>query len=460
MGLSKDSTGLSVIDMDFAIKKTNDADKVVALGGNPNVGKSTVFNELTGLRQHTGNWPGKTVASAQGYCDYRQDKYILVDLPGCYSLIAHSAEEEVARDFICLGQPDAVVIVCDATCLERNLNLVLQTIEMTPKVVVCVNLMDEARKRKIKIDLQAVSKRLGVPVVGTAARSKEGLDALMQSVNQIIESSEKPDCIKTQYPDYIETAVSVLEPCIKEVYEDEFNARWLSLLLLHGDESMYGFINKNSKDNIMSNESVAAALKDIRKNFSNQGITGKQVEEDIVSAFVRTAENICKDTVTFENKEYKNRDIKIDSILTGKWTAFPIMVLALLGVFWLTITGANYPSQLISNFLFWIEDKLLEFAVWTGAPQLLYEMLILGVYRVLAWVVSVMLPPMAIFFPLFTLLEDVGFLPRIAFNLDRYFKRCCACGKQALTMWAGNLCYACLYAPCLIKSITMSVSAR
>ncbi|MCL2081042.1 MAG: ferrous iron transporter B [Oscillospiraceae bacterium] len=339
---------------------------VIALGGNPNVGKSTLFNGLTGLRQHTGNWPGKTVATAYGYCSYDQKEYIVVDLPGCYSLAAHSAEEEVARDFIRSGQADAVIIVCDATCLERNLYLALQTMEITPNVVVCVNLMDEAEKKKIKPDLTAISEKLGVPVVGTTARGKKGLDALMRAAVQVIENPKPRGPLDIQYGGH------------------------------DGD---------------------AAAL-------------------------VSAAEEICRGSITFGDRDYIKNDTKTDRFITGKWTAFPIMLLALLAVFWLTITGANYPSRLISSLLFWGEEKLLLFFMWLNAPDFLTEMLVLGIYRVLAWVVAVMLPPMAIFFPLFTLLEDVGFLPRVAFNLDKCFKKCRACGKQALTMCMGFGCNA------------------
>lgn len=436
MGLSKDSVGVHAIDSGLVIKKIHDTDKVVALGGNPNVGKSTVFNELTGLHQHTGNWPGKTVTNAQGYCTYNQTGYVLVDLPGCYSLMAHSAEEEVARDFICFGGADAVIIVCDATCLERSLNLVLQTLEITTNVVVCVNLMDEAEKKEIKIDLQALSRKLSVPFVGTAARSKKGLDALMDAVEQTITSAHPPS-IKIKYPDYIENAISVVEPYIKSTCKGIVNSRWLSLALLRRDQNIRDFIDQNLENAFLSDESITTALKDAKNFLEQQGIAERQIKDDIASSIVHAAEELCKDTVLFGNKNYENHVSKIDKILTGKWTAFPIMILALLGVFWLTITGANHPSRLISDFLFWIEDQLLIFFKWAGVPKLLYEMLVLGIYRVLAWVVSVMLPPMAIFFPLFTLLEDVGFLPRVAFNLDKCFKKCCACGKQALTMCMG-----------------------
>ena len=401
--------------MELVIKKNHETDKVIALGGNPNVGKSTIFNELTGLKQHTGNWPGKTVTNAQGHYTYKENgeknEYVLVDLPGCYSLMAHSAEEEAARDFICFGRADAIIVICDATCLERGLNLVLQTMEMAEDVIVCINLMDEAKKKKIRIDLQAISERLGVPVIGTSARGKKGLDILMRSVKQVIDNkkiqksdkgkAEKPKSFKVQYPDYVESAISMVEPHVKYIFEGNGNdatqniidTRWLSLLLLHWDEGMHGFINENLGFDISSDENINSILGEVKENFESKGITEKQIKDDIVSSLIHAAESICKNTIVFENKAYKKKDMRIDHILTGKRTAFPIMFLALLAVFWLTITGANYPSQVISSFLFWIEDKLLTFFVWINAPQFLYEMIVLGVYRVLAWVVSVMLPP-------------------------------------------------------------------
>lgn len=441
MGLGKDSMGVHAVDLGLVIKKNQNTDKVVALGGNPNVGKSTVFNELTGLRQHTGNWTGKTVTNAQGYCNYQQQGYVVVDLPGCYSLMAHSTEEEVARDFICFGGADVVIIVCDATCMERSLNLVLQTLEITSQVVVCVNLMDEAEKKKIGINRNALSERLGVPVVGTSARSSEGLDLLMDAVTQITENPNQRQ-FKIHYPDYLEAAISKLEPCVDQVCGDELDRRWLSLMLLQWDHYMHGFIEQNLKNNFLSEESIRKSLNEVKEELEHQGITERQIKDDIVTAIVHTVEKLYKDTIQYEGEAYKNKDSKIDKILTGKWTAFPIMLVALLIVFWITIIGANYPSQLLSTFSFWIEGKLLTFFKWMHVPKFLYEMLVLGVYRVLAWVVSVMLPPMAIFFPLFTLLEDVGFLPRIAFNLDKCFKKCCACGKQALTMCMGFGCNA------------------
>lgn len=441
------------LDQKLCIKKKSETDKVIALAGNPNVGKSTVFNQLTGLNQHTGNWPGKTVANAQGYCTYQENGYVLVDIPGCYSLMAHSTEEEVARDFICFENPDAVIVVCDATCLERNLNLVLQILEVTKNVVVCVNLMDEARKKDIHINLDKMKERLGVPVIGTAARNKEGLEQIFEELNHLLEKerildkdlilwsdpiSEEADF----YPKYIEKMIVLIEPLVSRAFPKYSNKRWLSARLLDADESLLQSIGKYIEVDEKQYEILKEKLLNIEKELEESFISKKQVNDDMAACFVRKAEKICKECIRFETKEYSKRDRTLDRLFTSKLTGFPIMFLILLGIFWLTITGANYPSKVLSDGLFWIQDRLLDFFIWMGAPKLLYEMLVLGVYRVLAWVVSVMLPPMAIFFPLFTLLEDFGFLPRVAYNLDRCFKRCSACGKQSLTMMMGFGCNA------------------
>lgn len=442
MGLTNDSTGIKAVDSGLVIKKLTPDDKVIAVAGNPNVGKSTVFNGLTGLNQHTGNWPGKTVTNAQGYCHYGDLTYVLVDIPGTYSLMAHSVEEEVARNFICFGDPDAVIVVCDATCLERNFNLVLQTLEITDKVVICVNLMDEAKKKNIRIDLDAISQKLGVPVVGTTARKKKSLGKLMQSVSQLLCQAEENSPFRIKYSKPIEEAIAYLEPFIKQKIEKKINTRWLSLKLLDYDETLITALNEYLGYELLNDEEIQKELNLAKKILSDGGITSDALRDKIVAGLVLTAEDICSDTVHFDNANYNARDRKIDSILTNKWTGFPIMIALLICVFWLTITGANYPSQLISDGLFWVQDRLTDVFQYVGAPDWLHGMLVLGVYRVLAWVVSVMLPPMAIFFPFFTLLEDLGYLPRVAFNLDKYFKKCCACGKQALTMCMGFGCNA------------------
>jgi ferrous iron transport protein B len=442
MGLTNNSIGIKAVDSGLIIKKQTPHDKVVALAGNPNVGKSTVFNNLTGLNQHTGNWPGKTVTNAQGYCTYKSNSYILVDIPGTYSLMAHSAEEEVARDFICFGDPDAVIVVCDSTCLERNLNLVLQTIEITSNLVVCVNLMDEAKRKNITINLNKLSERLGVPVIGTIARKKKSLHRLMQEVDNLLNSRNKNKTVQIKYTAPIEDALSVLEPVIRRKTQARINSRWLSLKLLDHDDTLIKAVNKYLKTNIIEDREIAAKLVEAKKTLSDGGITGEILRDQIVSCIVKTAETICDGVVRYENIDYDRRDRRIDRILTNRWTGFPIMIGLLLLIFWITITGANYPSQLLSDGLFWVQDRLTDVFRYFGAPDWLHGILVLGVYRVLAWVVSVMLPPMAIFFPLFTLLEDLGYLPRVAFNLDKYFKKCCACGKQALTMCMGFGCNA------------------
>ena len=442
MDPKKKSKDIKAVSSELIVKRLTPDDKVIAVAGNPNVGKSTVFNNLTGLKQHTGNWPGKTVTNAQGYCHFRGSTYVLVDIPGTYSLMAHSAEEEVARNFICFGDPDVVIVVCDATCLERNFNLVLQTLEITDKVVVCVNLMDEAEKKNIRIDLEAISQKLGVPVIGTIARKKKTLNNLMLSVQQVLSTTKERTPLIVKYPKPIEDAVALLEPIIIKKVNKKINPRWLSLKLLDYDETLITVLNEYLGYDLLEDEEIKKVLTDARNILSNDGITSETLRDKIVSSLVLTAEKICSDTVHFDKNDYNERDRKIDIILTNKLTGFPIMIALLICVFWITISGANIPSSLLADGLFWIEDRITEAFQYLGAPDWLHGALVLGVYRVLAWVVSVMLPPMAIFFPLFTLLEDLGYLPRVAFNLDKYFKKCCACGKQALTMCMGFGCNA------------------
>ena len=442
MGLTNSSIGIKVVDSGLEIKKQSPNDKVIALAGNPNVGKSTVFNALTGMNQHTGNWPGKTVTNAQGYCSTKKQSYVMVDIPGTYSLMAHSAEEEVARNFICFGNPDAVVVVCDATCLERNLNLVLQTIEISSRVVVCVNLMDEAKRKNIKIDLKAISDRLGVPVVGTTARKKKSLVNLMNTLDGVASQTEHTYPIKVRYPDEIEEAIKTIETVVKRKAGNKLNSRWLSIKLLDQDVSLIKEIDAYLGEDFLKSPELFASLAQAHEKLEQCGITKDKFKDMIVSSLVNTAEAVCEGTVTYEKEKYNAFDRKLDKILTSKLTGYPIMLLLLAFIFWLTITGANYPSQILSDGLFWIQDRLTDFFNFINAPDWFHGILVLGVYRVLAWVVSVMLPPMAIFFPLFTLLEDAGYLPRVAYNLDRPFKRCCACGKQALTMCMGFGCNA------------------
>lgn len=440
MGLTAKSTGLGAVDTGLAIQKKSDTDQVIALAGNPNVGKSTVFNELTGMNQHTGNWPGKTVSNAQGEHCFHGKNYIIVDLPGTYSLLAHSAEEEVARDFICFGKSDAVVVVCDATCLERNMNLVLQTIEITKNVVVCVNLMDEAKKKQIQIDLKRLEENLGVPVVGAAARSRKGLTELMERVEALTSKKEQTNPIAIKYISPLEKAIGLVEPLLKERVQGKLSSRWAALKLLDYDsvlgKSMADYLGENLYESPDIKEKLGEAL----SLLQDAGIPKELIKDKITSCLVLTAEGVCSDAVFTNGKRSDARDRKIDKILTSKKTGIPIMLGLLAIIFWLTICGANYPSQLLSTGLFWVQDRISEFFVWMGSPEWLRGLLVDGVCRTLFWVVSVMLPPMAIFFPLFTLLEDFGYLPRVAFNLDHQFKKANACGKQALTMCMLKKC--------------------
>ncbi len=427
MGLTYSSVGKNASDSDFKIQKKTRDDIVVALAGNPNVGKSTIFNALTGMHQHTGNWTGKTVSSAVGECEHDNKNYIFIDLPGCYSLMAHSPEEEIARDFLLSRNADVTLVVCDATCIERNLNLVLQTIEICDNVIVCVNLIDEAKRKKINVDINLLEKSLGVPVISTSAKEKSGLNVIFSAIKNRKNNTK----IKIDYGRDIEKSLSILTPVISRFYGEKVDSRWLALRLLNQDYSGFDFVLDNCE--------VASALEEARALID---MSLKDINDKTAVSIIKTAQKIASDCVKFENSEYKNRDRKIDKILTSKYTGFPIMFLGLCVIFWLTITGANYPSELLSQGFAFLENKLLLLFSYIGMPQIITDMLVCGVFRVLSWVISVMLPPMAIFFPLFTLLEDLGVLPRIAFNLDRAFKKCDACGKQALTMCMGFGCNA------------------
>ena len=425
----------------MTIKKRRESDLVVALAGNPNVGKSTIFNGLTGLNQHTGNWTGKTVTNACGSFSSGKRGYLLVDIPGTYSLMAHSAEEEVARDFVCFGGADAAVVVCDAGCLERSLNLALQVMEICPKTLVCVNLMDEARRNGITVDTELLSQRLGVPVVGTVGHSKRSLRALAEALDELCGSECEPAPCGISCPAELERAVSVVEPVVARALDGRLNARWTALRLIEGDPSLEESLCRYLGWNIARDKAVAQAVENARTLLAEEGITSDKLRDMIVSALMKRAEELCAGAVTADPTR-RRAERRADKLLTGRLLGYPVMILLLMCVFWLTLVGANYPSEWLSVGLFRLGDKLSELLFALGAPPWLEGVICDGAFRVTAWVVSVMLPPMAIFFPLFTLLEDSGYLPRVAYNLDKPFSRCSACGKQALCMCMGFGCNA------------------
>ena len=431
MGLTVDSVGKKAAD-NFI--NTNDSDITVMLAGNPNVGKSTVFNALTGLNQHTGNWPGKTVTGCVGKFTAEGKQIALVDLPGTYSLLPHSEEERVARDCICFDSADVTVVVCDATTLARCLNLVLQILEITNKVIVCINLIDQAKKKKIEIDTALLSQLLNVPVIETNARTGQGLEKLTEKILQISKSEAKY-IAPLVYDIKIETAVS----CIRtEKFED---SRFFRLRMIYDDEDYINEIEKrfgvSIKDDKALSESISHAKSILKKNDFNK----TQIHDSFAESLISTCDKISKQVTTSSARD-DGFDRKLDKIFTGKYTAVPIMLLMLAVVFFITIYAANYPSQLLSKMLFSFGDVLRSLLERIGAASWITEPLIDGVYTVMAWVVSVMLPPMAIFFPMFTLLEDFGYLPRMAFNLDKCFQKCSACGKQSLCMAMGFGCNA------------------
>ena len=428
-------------------------DYLIALAGNPNVGKSTVFNELTGLRQHTGNWPGKTVVRAEGAFVHEGKRAKVVDLPGTYSLLAGSVDEEVARDFVLFGRPDVTVVVVDATRLERNLNLVLQILEITDRVVVFLNLVDEARRHGIAVDSSRLERELGVPVVQGVAREGAGIDDLVSAVHEVALGTHAVSAVRVeQHTDEVEAALDELAPVIQDAFPEVPNPRWVALRLLNADEAVEGAVLSGELGQLSHDESGAVveiapveARQRVRKTaMSLRWGLPSDFQDVVTGRAYEVAEQIAaRVQVRGLKKVGFAFDRKMDQWLTSRIFGFPLMLFILAAVFWITIEGANIPSSILATVL--IDNghgALKALAAGLGIPLWLDGLLLDGVYLATAWVVAVMLPPMAIFFPLFTLLEDFGYLPRVAFNLDALFRKAGAHGKQALTMCMGFGCNA------------------
>lgn len=399
----------------------------IGLLGNPNVGKSTIFNALTGKHQKTGNWPGKTVSKEEGMFTYKNKKYLIEDLPGTYSLTAKSKEEEVTRDYIYFSDYDIIIVVCDAVCLERNLNLLIQALEVTNKVILCINMMDEALKKQIFIDTSKLSELLNIEIVETSMKNKKGIINLKESIYNFKEKKLK----KIEYEEILESSVEI----IKKDFPNLKNKVYFDLLsydrnLIEKLAEEYGY------NNIINSVSKAEDY------LYNYGIKKEEIPFLITSKITERAEFVANEVITFKNEDYDKTDRIIDKILTSKILSIPIMIIFLTIIFWITISGANKISDILYDFFYNFEKYILIFLNFLNINKTVIDFLINGVYRVLTWVISVMLPPVAIFFPLFSLLEDFGILPRIAFNLDGYLKKCSSCGKQALTMCMGIGCNA------------------
>ncbi len=408
----------------------------IALSGNPNVGKSTVFNALTGLKQHTGNWTGKTVDVALGEYKYKENTYTIIDVPGTYSLTPHSKEECVARDFLCFNEYDKILVVCDATSLERNLYFIEQIKELEKEIVVAVNLLDEAKKKGISINLDLLSYELGVKVVGLEARNNIGIEEL----KKVLSDNNKKEYKPIKYQRAIEDAVEIIYSAIYKYKLKNLSKRWLTLRMLDGDNEFFKSLKEYLGYDIRENKRIMKSIDYAYKSLEENGIDQETFLELIAESLYNKAERVSEKVTLICKTKKECRDLKIDKFVTGKVSSYLVLLLMLFSIFYITIVGANIPSELLMKAFSFIEVFIYGKFNNLGVSSFINDMFISGGFRVLGWVVSVMLPPMAIFFPLFTILEDLGFLPRIAYVLDSKFQKSNTSGKQSLTICMGYGC--------------------
>lgn len=428
MGLTKASSNKDFMQDIF---DTNDKNKeIVCLVGNPNTGKSSIFNELTGFHQHTGNWSGKTVVNAYGEYKHKGEDYGVIDLPGIYSVFSYSQEEEVAREFICFGKYDVLVVVCDMTCIERNISILFQILEMNKKVILCLNLCDEARDKNIIVDINKMEEELKIPIIKTSVKENIGIEELKDKIRDILDNKYEFKENDLKYEEDIEKKVTSI--CKKlDFLKSTDNKRWISLRILDSDEDFFSFM----KSHLTEEENEK--LKLLREEY-NEG-NFKEVRENIIERIYEKCKSIRSNYVEQKGDKYL-RDRKIDDIITSKKFGIPIMISLIAVILFITINLSNIPSSILSNMFNYLEGKLSIFLNYLHFPVFIHDMLVYGIFRVTGWVISVMLPPMAIFFPMFTFLEDLGYLPRVAFNMDHIFKRAGCHGKQCLTMCMGFGC--------------------